>query len=406
MTKEDASQVAALKREIERLRGELEQRSVDTANAAMGSTRRDYRYEREMAAERAKTASAQRETSLQIERADAAEHQHTDLRGVHEALLRSSEFNEQILTHSTDCIKVLDLEGRIEFMSAGGMRVMEVDDFDQVARCPWPEFWRGDEHGKAAKALADANAGLVGRFEGAAATAKGNLRWWEVTVSPIHGPDGKILKLLGISRDISERHSAEEQQRVLFEEMHHRLKNTLATVQGLVYQSMRHAPDMASAGEAIQHRLVAMGKAHNLLIERKWISADLGDVVRDAVNAYMGPGVRMEIAGAPLTLSSRVALSFAMLLNELCTNAVKHGAWSTEAGKVRITWKDDGGAFRFTWAEQGGPSVMSPTRRGFGSRLIEDLLPNNVDATATVSFEPAGFAFQLDAPSARLKSLE
>jgi two-component sensor histidine kinase len=248
--------------------------------------------------------------------------------------------------------------------------------------------------------------GSVARFEGAAATAKGNPRWWEVTVSPIRGPDGKILKLLGISRDISERHAAEEQQRALFEEMHHRLKNTLATVQGLVYQSMRLAPDLASAGEAIQHRLVAMGKAHTLLIQHKWISADIGDVVRDAVNAYMGSGVRLEIVGEPLTLSSRVALSFAMLLNELCTNALKHGAWSTEAGIVRIAWKDDRGAFRFTWAEQGGPSVMPPTRRGFGSQLIENLLPNNMDATAALAFEPAGFAFQLDAPTVRLKSLE
>jgi two-component sensor histidine kinase len=220
------------------------------------------------------------------------------------------------------------------------------------------------------------------------------------------GLNGEVLKLLSISRDISERHAAEEQQRVLFEEMHHRLKNTLATVQGLVYQSMRHAPDLASAGEAIQHRLVAMGKAHTLLIEHRWISAEIGDVVRDAVNAYMGSGVRLEIVGEPLTLSSRVALAFAILLNELCTNALKHGAWSTEAGKVQIAWKDDGGAFRFTWAERGGPPVMSPTRRGFGSQLIENLLPNNMDATATVSYGSDGFAFQLDAPTARLKSLE
>jgi two-component sensor histidine kinase len=125
----------------------------------------------------------------------------------------------------------------------------------------------------------------VTRFEGPAATAKGNLRWWEVVVSPINGSDGKPVKLLSISRDITVRHAAEEHQRVLFEEIHHLMKNTLATIQALVQQSMRYASDMPTAEETIQHRLVAMGKAHDLLIQRKRISVALADLVRDAVNA-------------------------------------------------------------------------------------------------------------------------
>jgi two-component sensor histidine kinase len=406
MTEDDASQVAALKREIELLRRQLQQRSVDSADSAITSTRRDYRHERDMSSEQDKTAAAQTETSVQRERADAAQRQHANLESVHAELLKSSEFNRQVLAHSTDCIKVLDLDGRLEFMSEGGMRVMEIDDFAPFAQCPWPEFWQGDERGKAAEAVAAAVTGTVARFEGRAATAKGNLRWWEVVVSPINGPDGKPVKLLSISRDISARHEAEEHRRVLFDEMHHRTKNTLAAVQALVHQSMRHAPDMATAGEAIRHRLVAMGKAHDLLIQREWISADIGEVVRDAVNAYMGPGVRMDIAGGPLTLSSRAALSFAMLLNELCTNAAKHGAWSNKSGRVQITWKEDRGSFRFMWVERGGPLVAPPARRGFGSRLIADLLPNTMGGKATVSFEPAGFSFQFDAPTAQLKSLD
>jgi two-component sensor histidine kinase len=269
-----------------------------------------------------------------------------------------------------------------------------------------PEFWQGDERGKAVEAVAVAASGGVARFEGPAATGKGNLRWWEVVVSPINGPDGKPVKLLSISRDISERHSADEQRRVLFEEMHHRMKNTLATVQALVRRSMRDAPDMATAEAAIQQRLVAMGKAHNLLIQRQWISADIGDVVREAVNAYIGSGVRLAIMGDPITLSSRAALSLAMLLNELCTNAVKHGAWSNESGQVRIIWKDENGVLCFNWAEQGGPPVSPPTRRSFGSRLIEDLLPKNMDGEAAVSFDPAGFSFEFRAPTARLKSVD
>jgi two-component sensor histidine kinase len=392
MTKDDASEIAALKRQLELLRRELEQRSIDSADAAIASTQRGYRQERELSGERDKTTSAHRETAVQSQRADAAERQHADLQSVYEMLLKSSEFNRQILAHSTDCIKVLDLDGRLEFMSEGGMRVMEIDDFAPFARCPWPEFWQGDERGKAAAAVAAAATGTVARFEGRAATAKGNVRWWEVVVSPINGPDGNPVKLLSISRDISARHEVEEHQRVLFEEMHHRMKNTLAAVQALVHQSLRYTSDRATAEAAIQHRLVAMGKAHNLLIQRQWISADIGDVVRDAVNAYMGPGVRMEIAGDPMALSSRAALSFAMLLNELCTNSVKYGAWSNKSGKVHITWKEDGGSFRFMWVERGGPAAAAPTRRGFGSRLIEDFLPQQYGRHGHRLFRP-GWSF-------------
>jgi two-component sensor histidine kinase len=406
MTKEDTNQIADLKSEIEFLRRQLEQRSVAFADVAIASTQRDYRHERETSSERDKTSAAQRETSDQSDRADVAERQRANLQGVHEALLKSSEFSRQVLAHSTDCIKVLDLDGRLEFMSEGGMRVMEIDDFAPFAQCPWPEFWQGEEHEKATDAVAAAAAGRVARFEGRAATAKGNLRWWEVVVSPINGPDGKPVKLLSISRDISARHEAEEHRRVLFEEMHHRMKNTLAAVQALVRQSMRYASDMPTAEEAIQHRLVAMGKAHDLLIQRKWISANIGDVVRDAVNAYMGPGMRMEVVGEPLMLSSRAALSLAMLLNELCTNALKYGAWSNKSGKVQITWEDDKGSFRLMWVEQGGPIVTPPSRRSFGRRLIEDVLPDNLGGKATLSFDPAGFAFHFEAPTARLNALD
>jgi two-component sensor histidine kinase len=274
MTKDD-TQIAALQREIELLRRQLEQRSVDSADAAIASTQRDYGHERELSSERNKSFLAQWETSVQSDRADATQRQHANLQSVHEALLKSSDFNRQVLAHSTNCIKVLDLDGRLEFMSEGGMRVMEIDDFAPFAQCPWPEFWQGDEREKATEAVAAAAAGTVAHFEGRAATAKGNLRWWEVVVSPINGPDGKHAKLLSISRDISARHAIEEHQRVLFEEMHHRMKNTLATVQAFVHQSLRYASNMATAEEAIQHRLAAMGKAHDLLIQRKWISADI-----------------------------------------------------------------------------------------------------------------------------------
>lgn len=128
-----------------------------------------------------------------------------------EQSLRESEmFTRRILESSGDCIKVLGLDGTLEFMSAGGMCVMEVDDFDALKNRHWPEFWSGKEHVKARAAVAQARSGGTGRFQGYAPTAKGNMRYWDVIVTPILGTDGKPNKLLSISRDISEQRQAEE----------------------------------------------------------------------------------------------------------------------------------------------------------------------------------------------------
>jgi two-component sensor histidine kinase len=328
----------------------------------------------------------------------------TKLEAQYEEFLRNSNFNRQVLESTTDCVKVLDLDGKLVFMNAGGMRVMEIDDFLTVALCPWSEFWQGEEQVKASQAVALAKAGRIARFEGQAPTAKGNVRWWEVTVSPIFDPNGKPEKLLSISRDVTDRHAAEETRRTLFEEMHHRIKNTLSTVQGIIQQSLRQSTGLPEASLSIGQRLTAMGKAHDLLIQNEWISADIRQVVRDAVRAYVGDDRRLTIEGQSVEVSSKTALSMAMPMNELCTNAVKYGAWSNNTGVVNVSWSQDGGTFHFRWIEQRGPRVIQPARHSFGSRLIADLLPSELGGSASLAYDPAGFRFQLDAPLSSLRS--
>ena len=145
-----------------------------------------------------------------------------------------------------------------------------------------------------------------------------------------------------------------------------------------------------------------MGKAHDLLILNQWISADIRDVVTDAVRAYIGNGARMTLEGPSIVVSSKVALTIAMLLHELCMNAFKHGAWSNRTGIIDITWQLTDRAFNLRWAERGGPPVKPPSRRSFGSRLIENLMPTALDGRATLSFAPTGFVFELQAPSPAL----
>ena len=390
------AELSELREENQALRRQAHHQSIDAADSAITSTRRDYRHEREMTAERGHAVIAE-------DRANLAEVKFYDLRSAHDLVVKNAEFNRLVLETTTDCIKILDLDGRIEFMNSGGQRVMEVDDFSRFAGCPWVEFWQGDERGKASEAVEAAKAGRTGRFEGPANTVKRNPRYWEVTVAPILGPDDKPQQLLSISRDISDRHTADLQRRVLFEEMHHRIKNTLATVQGITHQSMRHSSDMTEAELSISQRLGAMGKAHDLLILNDWISADILDVVTDAVAAYIGDEPRMTVDGPSITLSSKAVLTIAMLLNELCTNAFKHGAWSSRSGFVDITWQVTGSTFSFRWAERGGPPVKSPSRQHFGSRLIENLMPATLDGRATLSFERPGFVFELQTPSTALR---
>jgi PAS domain S-box-containing protein len=348
-----------------------------------------------MASERGRTAAAEG-------RADRAESKHADLSATHELLLKSSEFNRIILQTMTDRVSLLDLDGRIEFMNAGGQRAMEIDNFSQVVGRPWIEFWQGDERIKAGEAVEAAKAGHTTQFEGPANTAKGNRRYWEATLSPVFGPNRKPIGLLSISRDVTARHQAELHRRLLFEEMHHRIKNTLATVQAITHQTMRQSVDMTEAELAISQRLLAMGKAHDLLIFNEWISADIRDVVSDAVRAYVGNGARMTLEGPSIVMSSKAALTVAMLLHELCTNALKYGAWSNRTGLVGISWQLREQAFNFRWAESDGPPVKPPSRRSFGSRLIENLMPTALNGRATLSFAPTGLVFELEAPSPAL----
>lgn len=126
-----------------------------------------------------------------------------ELRAADPALVGNDDVLRAVLSGCGDCIKILDLDGNLQFMSEGGKRVMEVEDFGALKGCPWPDFWAGQGNADAREAVADARRGEIGRFRGPADTAKGNPRYWDVQVSPILAPDGAVSHLLSISRDIT-----------------------------------------------------------------------------------------------------------------------------------------------------------------------------------------------------------
>src|ERR1700724_3985805 len=183
-----------------------------------------------------------------------------------------------------------------------------------------------------------------------------------------------LLEQAGINA--REREASDKLQKLILEELHHRIKNTLATVSDIASQSLRNASSTEQAQQAIEGRLQALGRAHDLLLLARWTSADLGKIVRGATEAFDNPDLpRFSIEGPGIQITSGAVIAIAMTLNELCTNTTKFGALSVPDGHVDVSWAVDAASarLRFTWKELDGPPVAAPTRQSFGSRLIETL---------------------------------
>lgn len=320
-----------------------------------------------------------------------------------EALDRES-FLSSVLASSTDCIKVLDLDGGVTFMSEGGMTVMEVTDFSAVEGCPWPGFWRDAGNKQAVDAIDRARRGEPSHFVGKADTLRGNSRWWDVSVSPIMGANGRPARILSVSRDSTALVEAQEQQRLLNGELGHRLKNVLALVQSIASQTFRRAEDVQSASAAFAARLAALGKATDILTSTAWQSATMRDVIDAGFTSVDGMRDRIELSGPELRLDSQVALALTLALHELTTNACKYGALSNDSGTLTVSWatepveNGDDSRFSFEWAEHGGPSVVPPSRVGFGSKMIERSLRSYFRGETSLTYDPSGVVFRIDAP--------
>jgi PAS domain S-box-containing protein len=327
----------------------------------------------------------------------------TERKQAEAALRASEEFTRSILKSSTDCIKVLDTDARLRFMSPGGLEVMEVDDFGAIEGCDWRDFWSGPDHEKAREAVKTALAGGNARFQGHTPTMKGRPRWWDVAVTPIPGQDGSVEKLLSVSRDITESKQAEEHQRLLIHELNHRVKNTLATVQSIATQTLRNAATLDEAQGAFEARLFALSRAHDVLTRENWEGANLRAIISEAVAPYGNDREdRLRLSGPHVRLPPRMALALAMALQELSTNAVKYGALSNETGEIRISWRLDATQapphLHLRWEESGGPPVQAPKRRGFGTRLIERSLALDLEGDVEIRFASGGVICTVDAP--------
>jgi two-component sensor histidine kinase len=218
------------------------------------------------------------------------------------------------------------------------------------------------------------------------------------------GIDAKAL-LTQAGIEAKEREAADKLQKLILDELHHRIKNTLATVSAIASQSLRTAVSLEHGQQAIESRLLALGRAHDLLMQAQWSSASLLHIVLGATEPYDSKGEgRFSSQGPELKITSAAVIALAMTLNELCTNTTKFGALSVPAGRIEIAWSIDEKNTRLhlTWTEKDGPEVHAPTRRSFGTRLMETL-GKQLNGEVELDYAPAGFIYALDAPLSSLK---
>ena len=231
----------------------------------------------------------------------------------------------------------------------------------------------------------------------------------------VHEPRPRFWKRSEVAmvRDVAERTwaaveraQAEQRQHLLINELSHRVKNTLATVQAIAFQTLKGEVTLDEARARFEARLMALGRAHGLLTAQNWEGASLGRVVADSTEYLAAEQDRFEISGEEVRLAPRAALALALAFHELSTNAAKYGALSGQGGRVAISWTVADAMLRIVWKESGGPSVAEPARRGFGSRLIERGLAGDLGGTATLVFEPDGLRCTIDAALSGVAAVE
>jgi PAS domain S-box-containing protein len=223
--------------------------------------------------------------------------------------------------------------------------------------------------------------------------------------TPLFDGEGRLAGAVNMLVDISHQKRAQHRQQLLINELNHRVKNSLATVQAIVHQTLRHAPTPEDFRHVLTDRLMALSRAHDLLTAQSWEEADLKAVLVTVLMPHDGrqPADRMHLNGPPVALSPRIALGLAMALHELATNAAKYGALSSTEGTLEIDWSLERGTHpvvRLRWRELGGPVVNPPTRLGFGTRLLERTLKSELGGEARLEFDPAGLLCHIVLPLA------
>jgi PAS domain S-box-containing protein len=232
--------------------------------------------------------------------------------------------------------------------------------------------------------------------------------WTVVFISPVRDEGGDIVQYFASFVDLTRHKEDEAQSKMLIDELNHRVKNTLSTVQSIVWQTLRTPSDPMVMRESIESRLFALSRSHDLLTREKWESAGLLDIVHDALEPFGvsgGRADRIAVTGKNIRFPPKSALALGIAFNELATNAVKYGALSNAAGSILIEWTMETTPARqrllLNWKEKDGPPVTPPAHKGFGSRVIERGLAHELEGITHLDYRPDGLVCTMDIPLPR-----
>lgn len=318
-------------------------------------------------------------------------------------LLGDKSLCRAIFDASSDCIKVLDIEGRIASINAHGRLALEVNGDVSLNGRVWLDLWPAESAGLIREVIAKAWKGEASRFTAFCPTFKGTPKWWDISVSPILDEGEPFNRLLVISRDITDRRNGEEQKNLLIHELNHRVKNILATVQAIMSLTARAASTIGEFQESFFARIGALAKAHSFLTDERWQTMRLNDIIAVELEAYTEKFVKApRLAGPIVDLASDNAVLICMVIHELTTNAAKYGALYSPEGRIDLSWRlretASGNQLIIDWVERGGPPAKTPERQGFGTTLLERILRGQLKAVVDLSYESKGLAAHFEIP--------
>lgn len=230
--------------------------------------------------------------------------------------------------------------------------------------------------------------------------------WSAILISRVDNGNGDLVQHFASFVDLTDHKQEQTQSRMLIDELNHRVKNTLATVQSIVREALRNAPKPEVIRESIESRLFALSRSHDLLTHENWEGAGLLDLINAALEPFGVSNGRAEhfvIAGSNIRVSPKVALALGIAIHELATNAVKYGAFSNKTGSVSIAWSVEpsprSNRLVLRWQEKDGPPVTPPSRKGFGSRVIERGLAHELEGTVNLDYRTDGLVCTIDFPA-------
>ena len=302
-----------------------------------------------------------------------------------------------IVESSHDAIVSKDLNGVITTWNCGAEQLFGYTAEEMIGK-PITTLIPPDQHNEEASIIERIRRGEhVGPYETIRQRKDGSLVDISLTISPVMDAAGRVIGASKIARDISEKKQAQARQELLTREIHHRTKNLFAVVLAVVSRSFAGRRTVKDAEAAVVGRLQSLGQTHIMLMDKEWQGAELGEIVRAEMRPYAG---RVQVEGPALMLTERAAENFALALHELATNAAKYGALSNATGRVHISWSNHASNgsknFTFRWQEQGGPPVRTPTQKGFGSAVLEQVMAEHFDVPPQIQFPLAGVTYQLN----------